>query len=456
MTAPCARAGPLWAGRVRGGFHARGAAARAAPAPSLSPPTLVLRRHLRHHNSRTTTMHALGGGPPQTTSPPPTPPPPHHQRRRRQEELVAEAAASAPLPHAGAPRRDAGFFAKRAAMLEALVPGLVEGGNLHALAPREAAELLSRGVGEGGAVCAARLVRLHGAVPRGVDVGDLIRRCPKLLMVFEEDQLKEEEDMQEEEEEGGGLKAHGSAERAAVARLRRLLSFDGGSSNKSASSVEAALADLIRGHPELLIPSVGGRRAIRAKLDLLERGLAKRRARFGSGDDDGANEDDPTRSAAALIAACPDLLARTESALAAVLAELNDVDAALCDEDEEEKDDNAAAAAAALRLHGRVLAARPALLHHYGRGGRAGRGLVREAVEDAPALLELPSARVFRDLLAQRPGTLLQALLPSSPLASAQAPAPAQQQQQQRRWREEWRQQWEQQQPQAQPRADYF
>jgi hypothetical protein len=342
-------------------------------------------------------------------------------------------------------------------MLEALVPGLVEGGNLHALAPREAAELLSRGVGEGGATCAARLVRLHGAVPQGVDVGDLVRRCPKLLMVFEED-VEKEEDMQEEEEEeeGGGVKTHGSAERAAVARLRRLLSFDGGSNKPpSSSSVEAALADLIRGHPELLIPSVGGRRAIRAKLDLLERGLAKRRAPLvsggGEGDDEGTADDDPTRSAAALIAACPELLARTESALAAVLAELNDVDAALCDDDEEEKGD--AAGAAALRLHGRVLAARPSLLHHYGRGGRAGRGLVREAVEDAPALLELPSARVFRDLLAQRPGTLLQALLPSSPLAQASAPA---QQQQQRRWREEWRQQWEQQQPQAQPRADYF
>ena len=339
------------------------------------------------------------------------PPPAAANNRRRPAELLAEAAASAPpLSSSSAPRRDAAFYASRAAALEALVPGLVDRGGLHALPPREAAALLADGVGERGATGAARLVRLRSAVPRGVDVGELVQRYPRLLMPLDAGLCREEveeEEEKEQQQQSGGSGGSGGPERVMVARLRRLLGDD-----------DDALADLLRAHPELLIPSVGGRRAIAAKLALLERGLAQRRARGGGagrgdgdGDNDGDADDadaDPTRSAAALVAACPALLARSEAELAAVLAELADVDAALGASDD---------AAAARRLHGRALAARPALLHHYGRGARAGRGggVVREAVEDAPALLELPSAGVFRELLRQRPGTLLEALLPPPP-----------------------------------------
>jgi hypothetical protein len=331
-----------------------------------------------------------------SSSPSPCCPP---QQRRPQQELLAEVAASAPATTTTpthSQRRDAGFFARRAAALESLLPGLVEGGALHALTPHEARDLLDQGVGEGGSSAAARLVRLSAAVPSGVDVGEMVRRCPRLLMVVAE------------VEEAGG------SERAAVERLRAIVAAASAFDN-----TDAAIAELLREHPELLLPSVAGsRRALEAKLALLERGLAARRARCGlvvgggvsAADEDAedADSDDPTRSAHALAAACPSLLARDEPALAAVLAEIAEVDGALMQEGAA-----AAAAAAAAHLHGRVLAARPGLLRHYGRGGRSGRGgRVLEAVQDGPERLELPSAADFLALLGRQPEAL-EAMLPS-------------------------------------------
>jgi hypothetical protein len=420
-TAAMAAAGPLWA--------------CPRPRAAASLPAAPFHRHCRRGRALALLpMHASSSS--SSSAPTPTPTP----TRRPQQQLLAEVAASAAVP-ATMPRRDAGFFARRAAALEALLPGLIEGGALHALTPHEARALLDQGVGEQGSSAAARLVRLSAAVPAGVDVGEMVRRCPRLLMMTgaRPGEEEEEEGAEAREAEGEAHRQHQhqhqrgeTSERRAVARLRAVVAFAFGGDGASAST-EAALAALLREHPELLLPAVAGsRRALSAKLALLERGLAARRARCGirrgeeeneeqeqeqrddDNDADANANNDPTRSARALAAACPSLLARDEPALAAVLAEMAEVDAAL-QEEEGAADAATATVRLAQRLHGRILAARPGLLRHYGRGGRSGfsGGKVLEAVRDGPSRLELPSAAALRALLEQRPEAL-EALVPLS------------------------------------------